>query len=267
MKHTREVTISLVVLFIIAQIIGLGVISKYSVGDDWKNLPLNIERPKIGGEFSYTSVLMGLIFATILAFILIKFEARIIWKIWFFLSVWFTLMIAFGSVLRESLAFVLGLGLALWKIFKNNVYVHNLTELFIYGGLAAIFVPILNVMIASIILVAISIYDYIAVRKTKHMIKLAKFQTAMKVFAGLYIPYSKNRRAILGGGDIGFPLLFTGAVFMQIGWNALYVTFGVTISLGLLLYYGRKGRYYPAMPYLTAGCFGGYLLWWVISLL
>ena len=35
------------------------------------------------------------------------------------------------------------------------------------------------------------------------MIKLAKFQTSLKVFAGLLIPYSKNRAAILGGGDIG----------------------------------------------------------------
>ena len=80
----------------------------------------------------------------------------------------------------------------------------------------------------------------------------------MKIFAGLFIPYSKNRSAILGGGDIGFPLLFTGVVFVENGWNALFVTFGVMLALGYLLTRGSKNKYYPAMPYLTVGCFLGY---------
>ena len=257
MKHSKEVTAILLVLFLLAQLIGLFVISQYT-SDGIKELPFDIERPSQADGYSYWNLLGGVFLATLLALILIRYQARVLWKIWFFLSVWFTLLIAFGSVLREGISFILSFGFAVLKIFKNNVYIHNFTELFIYGGLAAIFVPILNLWIVAGLLILISIYDYIAVRKTKHMIKLAKFQTRMKVFAGLFVPYSKNKSAILGGGDIGFPLLFTGVVFSDYGWNALFVTFGVLLALGYLLTRGEKNKYYPAMPYLTVGCFLGF---------
>ena len=42
---------------------------------------------------------------------------------------------------------------------------------------------------ASILLVLISIYDMIAVWKSKHMITLAKFQLDTKSFAGLAMNY------------------------------------------------------------------------------
>ena len=100
----------------------------------------------------------------------------------------------------------------------------------------------------------------IAVWYTKHMIKLAKFQTSLKVFAGLLIPYDKKRAAILGGGDIGFPLLFTVVIYKSLGPSALVIPLFVALSLFLLLVYGKKNRYYPAMPYLSAGCLAGYFV-------
>ena len=48
-----------------------------------------------------------------------------------------------------------------------------------------IFVPVVNVVSMIVILFLISVYDFIAVWKTKHMIRLAKFQAKMKLFAGL----------------------------------------------------------------------------------
>ena len=78
---------------------------------------------------------------------------------------------------------------ATYKVVKPNVYVHNFTELFIYGGLVAIFIQILNIYSAVVILILISLYDMYAVWKSKHIQKLAKFQTKSKVFAGLFIPY------------------------------------------------------------------------------
>ncbi|GAG21233.1 unnamed protein product, partial [marine sediment metagenome] len=110
----------------------------------------------------------------------------------------------------------------------------------------------------SILLVIIAIYDAIAVWKTKHMIKLAKFQSKLKVFAGLLIPYGKRRAAILGGGDIGFPLLFAAVALRTLGARALVIPVVVGVSLLLLLIYGDKNKFYPAMPYLGAGCFIGY---------
>jgi len=152
-----------------------------------------------------------------------------------------------------------------FRVIKPNIIVHNISEIFIYGGLAAIFVPILSIFSISILLILIAVYDMYAVWKSKHMVKLAKFQSKVKLFAGIMIPYGKKRVAILGGGDIGFPLLFAGVVVSEFGLLGLLVPLVVGLSLFLLLYYGDKNKFYPAMPFLAAGCFVGYFL--VLALL
>ena len=103
----------------------------------------------------------------------------------------------------------------------------------------------------------------IAVWKTKHMIKLANFQTRLKVFAGLLIPYKYGKdvkTAILGGGDIGFPLLFASAVLRVYGFKALLIPIATSVLLVMLFTFGKKNRFYPAMPFLSIGCFLGYVL-------
>ncbi len=290
MKHSKEVTILIVVLFILTQIIGLAVIYNYIqtqeveekiiVMEDgkevektiliekkvWGTLPYGVERPQFKEKTSYIEIAVSLMIATVLALFLIKLQARNLWRVWFFLSIWFTLTIAFGAFFIQEIAVVAALIFAILKAFKRIVLIHNFTELFIYGGLAAIFVPILNIISVFVLLILISIYDGIAVWKTKHMIKLAKFQTKMRLFAGLLIPYSKNKMAILGGGDMGFPLLFTGVIFKMYGWIASIIIFTTALALMILLIKSKKDKYYPAMPFISAGCFLGYLIVYLIHI-
>jgi presenilin-like A22 family membrane protease len=133
------------------------------------------------------------------------------------------------------------------------------------------------------LLIVISVYDIIAVNKTKHMVKLAKFQAESKVFAGLMLQYDNKKEkptkktkvkkaagiklAVLGGGDIGFPLIFAGVVMKDlmlsnpelIGFlKTLIIPLFTTLALMFLLFKGKQNKFYPAMPYLTAGCFIGY---------
>ncbi len=280
MKHTLKITVILTILFLLTQLIGLGIISQYVEVqkivkevevegvkqeiivqvEDWDNLPYNLERPKIKSNTSYIAIGFSILAATLLALLLIRLEAKILWKIWFFLSVWFTLSVAFNAFILQTVAVLLGLVLAYLKTFKPNVIMHNLTELFIYGGLAVIFVPILNITSIFILLILISIYDMYAVWKSKHMIAMAKFQTKLNLFAGLLIPYSKNKTAILGGGDLGFPLLFIGVIYKTTGLEALLIILTTTIALFILLYKSEKNKYYPAMPFIFIGCLVGYLL-------
>ena len=281
MKHTLRVTLILITLFLISQIIGLVIINNYigfesviekqTIVIDGKEeivsvvveketvdeLPYGIERPQLKEKGSYLSIIFAIIFATVLALILLKFQAIRLWKAWFFLSVFFTLLISFNAFIATNISLLLALGFAFFKTFKNNVYVHNFTELFIYGGLASIFVPVLSIVSMIVILIIISIYDFIAVFKTKHMIKMAKFQTKIKLFAGLFVPYG-NKTAILGGGDLGFPLLFSGVLFRTYGWFALISVLTSTIALAFLLWKSEKNKYYPAMPTISIGCLVGY---------
>ncbi len=283
MKHSHSITILLLILFLVTQFIGLFTLYKYidPATDDFKELPIG-ERPVLNQETSYLPIILVIIIGTILLLLLIKHNLTWLWKLWFLVAVIFTLSISFSAFIPAAIAFAISLGLALWKIFKPNLWIQTFTELFIYGGLAVIFVPLFNLLSISILLVLISLYDMYAVWKSKHMIDLAKSQTKARIFAGLLIPYSKNkmmisnkrkgkrvstkvRVAMLGGGDIGFPLLFAGVVLKQLGvWQSLLIPLFAGIGLGVLLYKSKEKKFYPAMPFISLGCFLGLAVVYVL---
>ena len=316
MKHTLSVTIALIFFFLMAQIVGLIIVNQYidhgqtieSKKIVMKPLPYGLERPEIENQsISFIYITAAILIGTILVLILIKFNKPLIWKFWFFITVWLTLSIAFAAFINNIAAAILALAISILKMYRPNIIIQNFSEIFVYGGLAAIFVPIINLFAAFMLLIVISIYDFIAVFKTKHMIKLAKFQSNSKVFAGLLIPYQKNQRfsghqkskgffgdrgkislkeatsegtehkkvkvAVLGGGDIGFTLIFAGVIMKDLmlketilaGFlKALIIPLVVSLALLVLLIKGQQNKFYPAMPVLSLGCFIGYLIVFLI---
>ena len=303
MKHTLRITLILVAIFLLAQIAGLAVMHNYMavekdsatgeiINITYSELPIGMERPQVEESNSYLLILIALFIGTLLVLVLIKFKGHKLWKFWYFFAVALCLTVAFSAFVHQIIAIIIAAGLAAWKTLRHNVFVHNFTEIFIYGGLAAIFVPIMNVWAAVMMLILISLYDMYAVWQSKHMVKMANFQTETNVFAGLSIPYSLTahspktakqtsaaakksvkktekqsvKSAILGGGDIGFPLLFAGVLMKTHGFlNVLIVPFMTAIALFLLLYFAKKDRFYPAMPFVSAGCFAGWGVLWMIT--
>ncbi|MBI5072357.1 hypothetical protein HZA99_00915 [Candidatus Woesearchaeota archaeon] len=321
MKHTIPVTVLLLVIFVLAQVNGLFVLDYYI---DVKESALagktivhqeaydqsNITVPVVENESSsFVYIIIALLLGTGLVLLIVKFRQRKLWKAWFFLSVVVTLVISlntwtfrfFGDKGVSALS-LYGITLAIccllayFKVFRQNIFFHNITEIFIYGGLSALLVPILNMISISVVLLVVACYDMYAVWKSKHMIAMAQFQTDEKVFAGLYIPYKRKEEgkvssmkkiitekipkaqmnlkkttktintAILGGGDVAFPLLFAGVVMKTTGsyLAPAIVVATTTISLALLFYYGEKGKFYPAIPFVATGCFVGYGLFLLI---
>ena len=329
MKHTFPVTLILLFVFVLAQANGLLVLDYYinikesaaagrTVVNQEAYEQSNITAPEIENESSsFVYILIALLLGTALVLLILKFRQRRLWKAWFFLSVVATLVISlntwmfrfFGTLVSSASSLyiatvLLCFVLAYLKVFRQNVFIHNFTEIFIYGGLAALLVPILNMTSIIILLILVAAYDMYAVWKSKHMIAMAQFQTEEKVFAGLYIPYktptyiaesptlkdgkiipvknvpskkikTETRKstgistAILGGGDVAFPLLFSGVVMKTTGsyFAPVIAVATTTISLALLFYYGEKGKFYPAIPFVAAGCFVGYGLFLLINLL
>lgn len=180
-------------------------------------------------------------------------------------------------------ALVFAIPLAFIKIYKRNFLVHNATELLVYPGIASVFVPILNIYTISFLLILISIYDAWAVWQSGIMQKMAKYQIdKLNVFSGFFIPYASKKVklqmqkmkksdigkkkikvniAILGGGDIVFPIIAAGIVLKTFGFiPSLFVIFGATIGLGYLFFLAEKKKFYPAMPFITAGIFAGFIL-------
>jgi len=295
MKHTVKITILMLLIFFVTQITGLAITKEYLDVREFidpatnelkkeivtKDLPYSIERPEIEQSTSYIWIVLAILIGTALLLLLVKYRIFSLWKLWFFLAVFMTMAIAFSAFIPQIIAAALAFLLAVLKIFRPNTITQNITEVFIYGGLAAIFVPVINIFAAFMLLIIISVYDIIAVNKTKHMVTLAAFQAKSKVFAGLMLPYSytggkptkkktpkkESRIAVLGGGDIGFPLIFAGVVMKGlmvsnpelIGFaKAIIIPVFAMLALSFLLLTGKKDRFYPAMPYLTAGCFLGY---------
>lgn len=293
MKHAAKITLFLVFLFLATQFLGLIITSRYvdsvktvETGElSWKALPsiggFNLERPAIDPAKSVLYILGAIILGTVLILLLIKWKRISLWKLWFFIAVTLCLHIAFSAFIPAGYALLLALIFGFVKVYRPNIFVHNFTELFIYSGLAVIFVPVLNLFAAFILMILLSCYDMYAVWKSKHMVSMAKFQTKSGVFAGVIMPYKmpklrakkkkssvKIKTAILGGGDLGFPLIFTGVVFKSMGlYYSMIIPVFAAFALLLLLMLGKKDHFYPAMPFLTAGCFIGYLVILLVSLI
>jgi hypothetical protein len=74
--------------------------------------------------------------------------------------------------------------------------------------------------------------------------------------------------ALLGGGDVGFPLLFAGVVLKEFGlWQSLVIPIFAMVPLALLFWKAEKDKFYPAMPFIGAGCLIGLLVVWLIGLI
>ncbi|MBW2986318.1 hypothetical protein KY333_03020 [Candidatus Woesearchaeota archaeon] len=293
MKHAIKITLFLVVLFLATQFTGLIVTSRYvdvtqtvDTGElSWKALPsiggVDLDRPDIDPAKSVLYIMGAIILGTILILILIKWKRVSLWKLWFFIAVSVCLHVAFSAFIPANYSLMLALIFAFIKVYRPNILVHNFTELFIYSGLAVIFVPVMNLLAAFVLMILLSVYDMYAVWKSQHMVSMAKFQTKSGVFAGIVMPYKlpkvktkakkgvvKIKTAILGGGDLGFPLIFAGVVFKSVGlYQAMIIPVFAAIALLLLLLLAKKNRFYPAMPFITAGCFVGYLVILLISLI
>ena len=299
MKHNLKITAILLAMFIITQFIGLYVVNHYQAEN--KNLPFGMEPPEVKGNKGFNQIFISIIFAFVIAisllFILTKFKAEFIMKLWFFIVVVIALGIFLDSIIPEIkyssiIILIIAAPLAFVKIYKKGFIIHNLTELFIYPGIAAVFVPILNIYTIVVLLILISIYDMWAVWHSGIMQKMAKYQIdKLNVFSGFFVPYAdkktkkkikllkeklKNKKiskkdikskkfkisvAILGGGDIIFPIIAAGVMLKTLGLaSAIFVIIGATLGVSYLFFFAEKKKFYPAMPYITAGIFAGMLV-------
>ncbi len=313
MKHNRKITIIILLMFILAQFIGLFVINSYTtqkivdgkiVNATGKVMPYGMGFQENNSSTDLTSILISVLFSLIIAisliFILIKIKAKAVMKTWFFVVSVLAIGISLTAFLPEIkyasiISLLIAIPLAVFKIYKRNIVVHNLTELLIYPGIAAIFVPILNLTILIVLLILISAYDMWAVWKSKIMQKIAKYQIEeLNVVGGLFIPYASKKvkekinllktkfkskeklekefkkselkvnLAILGGGDIAYSILSAGVVLETWGLiPALITVGGASIALVGLLVFGRKKTMYPAMPFITGGIFLVLLVNWL----
>lgn len=280
-------------MFLITQFIGLYVISSDSVPTF-----LSATSDTQSAGYYFYQIISSFIIAILIVVLITKYKLRFVMKTWFTIVVIIALSISLAAIFKNlfgitnylfPLIFAIILGIL--KLLRPSVVIHNVTEMLIYPGIATIFVPILTPLYAILLLVLISIYDMWAVWHSGIMQKMAKFQmNELKIFGGFLIPNLtkeirekikllkvkyKNKEipqkeikkknikismAILGGGDVVFPIITAGVFMLSLGLSyAIAVIIGAFFGLTLLMLFSEKKKFYPAMPFITAGVFLGLL--------
>lgn len=293
-KNKGLITFMVLGIFLLTQIVGMFVFQSYF--SEGQNLLPSVFQESAGLEGNFLETLIGtilpsFILAVFLIFVLTKYNMKNIIRVWFFLVIWIAIFLsvnAFGLGMEDWWMYSIGIGffLALVKLIRPSVVIHNFTEILIYPGIATIFIPLFNIFSIFILLIIISIYDVWAVWHSGVMQKMAKFQMEeVRIFSGLMIPHldkktrlmmkklkkSKGKikkqikvhTAILGGGDIVFPIITAGIFYRSFGiLSSLFVVLGAFAGLCYLYFFARERKEgYPAMPYITVGIALGVLIW------
>jgi presenilin-like A22 family membrane protease len=164
------------------------------------------------------------------------------------------------------------------------VWLHNLVLILAVSSLGAIFGRFITPWTAMAIILALALYDFLAVR-FKFMLWMADRLSQINALPALIIPknYSEwnlnlkkhgekiievnpadREYSILGGGDIAFPCLLTASVYFAQGLKPAAIIAALGL-LGLVSVYAiqaifLKGKPMPALPPIAAFTLVGLLI-------
>jgi presenilin-like A22 family membrane protease len=235
---------------------------------------------------SESSLILNFVFAfliaTVMLVILLRYFKRSagLFKIIFAFSLFIGIDFIFQSLVSEPWALILALFFISLYFLFSKVWLHDLA---IIIGIAGISIWLgfgftSRAMIA--ILIIISIYDFIAVYKTKHMVSMFRNLSAEGVYFSTVIPEKmaqmKTNMAdvrpekgfmFLGTGDMAFPLMFAVSA-LPLGFkSSIGIIIGSAIGVAAvhLFFVSQKERKpMPALPPIAAGAIVGFLVSLVI---
>jgi len=185
------------------------------------------------------------------------------------------ILFVFWLPLWATLATAAGVGL-LW-LLRPKIWLHNLVMTIAMVGVAAVFGRLISPWTAMILLLALAVYDYFAVR-FGYMLWMVNRMSQVTTLPAFVLPRNvadlkgslresdvnnivaqraEDREfSILGGGDIAFPLLLTASVYFASGPLTALVIALASLA-GLIAAYWiqatfLKGKAIPALPPIAA---------------
>ncbi|MFZ5365555.1 MAG: presenilin family intramembrane aspartyl protease [Patescibacteria group bacterium] len=185
-------------------------------------------------------------------------------------------MEVFANYMTTELAIACALIILVLRITAPRIWTHNLAIIMGLAGVSASIGLDLMPLGVVIILVVLSIYDYIAVYKTKTMVKMFEGMMSRGVIFSIIIPqHAKNwftdlkkvKRnegfMFLGTGDIALPMLFAAACLNISMISAIAVIIGATVgvlAIHLSLAISAKRAPMPALPPIALFSILGFLI-------
>ena len=213
--------------------------------------------------------------ALVLGLIRISHGGRFL-RIFFIFALFSGTWITLSFFTSEILAFAFSLILLSFYIFRPLVWLHNFILVLTLPGIAALLGSSLSPLTAAAILIIMSVYDYVAVYKTKHMVKMAKAMIAGRAIFAMIFPehwhgfkihineaHPGEGFMMLGTGDFVFPLIMAASAY-SISQSASWVVFGFSLSgllmMHLIFTFQKIRRPMPALPPLAAAAIFGFIV-------
>lgn len=221
--------------------------------------------------------LLTTLFVFLVSFFL-KFQKgkNLIFKMIFILTIFLGGITFLSAWLPDIISLILIIILILWWLKKPSILIQDLCIIFGIAGAGSILGLSLNPQILVFLLIIFSIYDWIAVYKTKHMVRMAKKMIESKAILALVVPQNfpgfqeslgevrpGGKFLILGGGDIVFPLLFAASLIPFGILDSLIVALFALIGLSFSFFFfiSQKVRKpIPALPPIAFFSIIGYLI-------
>ena len=255
----KKLLTQLITIFLITQAVGLFVASNLIAQDVHATIVNDNPEDPIN-----TIGLMAYILAfTAVLLIVIKFAkgkfSFVFLKLFELLAVFGTSWIVFaifaGYFASPESADLIGFGIAaiiiaLRLAFWKKLLLRNFATMIAVIGAGALIGVSLGIIPVIIFIIALSIYDFIAVFKTKHMVSLAKAITDKNLAFTVAMP-TKEHQFELGSGDLVIPLVFASAALSSSSIiAAIFVLAGSLIGLLITIDYSSRhvGKALPALP-------------------
>ena len=147
------------------------------------------------------------------------------------------------------LVYILPIVFTVYYFKYAGKYTKDVLNVILFVSISAIISLYLNIITALILIAIISVYDYISVFITKHMLTLAKAFSGNS-FGGISLMARKTKKQeiFLGGGDMAFPAILADEFFLHYNLlSGIFAIIGAVIGLSIILFLGKKGKAYPAM--------------------
>ena len=261
--------------FLFCLTLGLGIAAAFRMNEIFKIQKVNIP------QISFSQFILNFLLATLFIFLILRFvkfekEKGTIFKILFILAVSLGGLLFLETWLPEPLSLIFVFVLIFWWLKKPSVLIQDLLIILGIAGTGSILGLSLNPLMVILLLVIFSIYDFIAVYKTKHMVRMAKAMLESRAILAIVIPPNifgfreslekiqpGGKFLILGGGDIAFPLIFSVSLIPSGIFNSLIVALFSLIGLFASFWFFTKQKErkpIPALPPIAFFSIIGYLI-------
>jgi presenilin-like A22 family membrane protease len=270
----KQVLIWFISISLITQLLGLYIGSQYIPLIKSGEIAPIVEQPE--SPFSSIIIFVYVLLGTGLVLLIVRFRKSLIRVLEAF-SIFFSSWIAFDVIFPFGI--FAAIALTSWKIFKPSILSKNLAVIFSVAGAGAFIGASLGILPVLIFVLILSIYDFVSVFITKHMVYMAKAIIETQSAFTVSVPYKFKKPVTfkvggkrikkgfhvfqLGAGDILIPLMFAVSVLSRYTiLHSIFTILGSLAALGGLLYFVTKkpGKALPALPMISTGMLVGFII-------